>query len=351
MFGEREAMAFFTSEAALRHRFEQAGRTRAYPGGDAAAWQVAARAQFATLLGLPRLNPAPPKPVLRESVACVGYTREEWLIQTELDVWMPFSLLLPDNAPRPLPLVLCPHGHASGGRQAIIGNREHPELAKTIRDHHYDYGVQLVGAGVIAACPDARGFGERREPARQHESQLLESSCHHLMLAGAPLGLSVQGMWTFDLMRLVDYLVADPRIDPQRIGVAGLSGGGMQALDLAAVDLRIKAAVDSGYFYGVQEALQVQNGHCACNLVPGLWEAFDMGDIGGLVAGRALCIETGDADPLNGASGLDNVRPQVEMTQRVFERLGGTLTHFLFPGTHRWDGTRSIPWLGEQLGA
>jgi len=342
-------MEFFTSALALQRRFEQTSRQGAYQGGDAAAWQAEARQRFAALLGIPKLMPAALEPQLRERVACEGYTREEWLIQTEPDVWMPYSLLIPDGAVEPLPLVLCPHGHASGGRQAIIGNRSHPELDKTITEHLYDYGVQFVRAGVIVACPDARGFGERREPALQNESRLLWSSCHHLMLAGAPLGLSVQGMWTFDLLRLVDHLSSDPRIAAECIGVAGLSGGGMQALDLAALDLRIKAAVDSGYFYGVREALQVQNGHCDCNLVPGLWEAFDMGDIAGLVAGRALCIESGDADPLNGASGLANVRSQVALAEPLFRALGGELKHVVFSGTHRWDGTEAIPWLVANL--
>jgi hypothetical protein len=339
---------FFTSEAALKRRFEAQGRQLAYSGGAAAAWQTTARQRFSRLLGLHKLTAAPPEPQLRESVTGDGYTREEWLIQTEDSVWLPFSLLIPDTT-LPAPLVLAPHGHASAGRQAVIGNRAHPEVAKTVAEHNYDYGVQLVRAGFVVACPDARGFGERREPARQHESHVLGSSCHHLMLAAAPLGLSVQGLWTFDLSCLLDFLLTDSRIDAGRVGVAGLSGGGMQALDLAAVDTRIKAAVVSGYFYGVQESLQVLNGNCDCNLVPGLWEAFDMGDIGGLLAGRALCIETGDADPLNGASGLANVISQVAHSQQVFDALGGTLTHFIFSGPHRWDGSQSIPWLVEQL--
>ena len=340
---------FFTSEAALKRRFEQTGRQLAYTGGDASAWQLVARQRFSRILGLHRLTPAPFEPQLRESIACEGYTREEWLIQTEADVWMPFSLLIPEGIVLPAPLVLAPHGHASAGRQAVIGNREHPRVAKTIADHNYDYGVQLVRAGFIVACSDARGFGERRESAHHDSSQLLNSSCHHLMLAAAPLGLSVQGMWTFDLMRLVDFLSTDSRVDGSRIGAAGLSGGGMQALDLAAVDTRIKAAIVSGYFYGVQESLQVLNGNCDCNLVPGLWEAFDMGDIGGLVVDRALCIETGDTDGLNGASGLDNVSSQVELTRNVAREVGGELEHIVFSGPHRWDGTRSIPWLVDHL--
>ena len=339
---------FFTSEAALKRRFEQSGRQFAYSGGDVAAWQVAARQRLSEILGLQNLVAAPPLATLRESIACEGYTREEWLIQTEALVWMPFSLLVPETA-LPAPLVIAPHGHASAGRQAVIGNRTHPEVAKTIADHHYDYGVQLVRAGFVVASPDARGFGERREPARQQESQILASSCHHLMLAAAPLGLSVQGLWTFDLVCLVDFLVADSRIDATRIGVAGLSGGGMQALNLAALDTRIQAAVVSGYFYGVQESLQVLNGNCDCNLVPGLWEAFDMGDIGGLIAGRVLCIETGDVDPLNGASGLVNVTSQLALSRSVFDRAGGVLAHFVFSGPHRWDGTQSIPWLTAHL--
>ena len=262
---------------------------------------------------------------------------------------MPFTLFVPAEARGPLPLVLCPHGHGSGGKWATAGRRDLPGMAETIERHRYDYGVQIARAGFITACPDARGFGERREPALQRPESLLNSSCHHLTLAGGPLGLTVQGMWTWDLMRLLDHLAADPRVDARRIGCAGLSGGGMQTLDLAALDTRVKAAVDSGYFYGVRESLQIANGNCLCNHVPGLWEHFDMGDLGALVAGRNLCIETGDRDALNGVSGLANVESQVAIARPAFGLLGGDLLHVVFSGEHRWDGERSIPWLQEKL--
>jgi dienelactone hydrolase len=228
-------------------------------------------------------------------------------------------------------------------------------MRDTINGHNYDYGVQFARAGFITACPDARGFGERREPNKQGDRKnpnlLLSNSCHELTLAGAPLGLTVQGMWTWDLMRLLDLLSKDSRIDTKRVGCAGLSGGGMQTLDLVALDTRIKAAVDSGYFYGVRESLQVTNGHCMCNMVPHLWEHFDMGDIGALAAPRGLMIETGNADPLNGSSNLANVRSQVAISRKVFRALGANdrLQHHVFDGNHRWSGEESIPWMQELL--
>jgi hypothetical protein len=118
------------------------------------------------------------------------------------------------------------------------------------------------------------------------------------------------------------------------------------------LDERVRAAVVSGYFYGVKESLLEMAGNCDCNIVPSLWLYADMGDLGGLIAPRGLFIETGDADPLNGRSGLDNVYPQVELSRRAFAGLGadGQMDHHVFQGPHRWDGTRAIPWLEEQLG-
>jgi len=350
---------FFTSEHALSRRFRAVSRQMAFHGSNrsaAIAWQKRARRRFVERLGLPRFEICPPRARKISTVKREGLVREEWLIQTERDVWMPYYLFIPPEAEyRRVPLALCPHGHGSAGKWAPGGRRDIPAMRPLIKKFNYDYGAQIARAGFITACPDARGFGQRRERQNQEDrkiSYLFQAqSCHNLSLAGAPLGLTVQGMWTWDLMRLLDHLSRDSRIDSRRIGCAGLSGGGLQTLDLAAADTRIKAAVVSGYFYGARESLLIMNGNCMCNMVPGLWEDFDMGDIGALVAPRGLFIETGDRDPLNGTGELANVRSQVAISRKVFEVFGATdqLRHHIFHGEHRWDGTKAIPWLREQL--
>ena len=145
------------------------------------------------------LETCPPNAILRETVQEAGYTQEEWRIETEETVWTPFSLLIPDEATFPAPLVICPHGHGSGGRAAVAGRRDLPGIADSIAHYRGDYGVQMVRAGFIAACPDARGFGERREPGLQSAAQTLDGSCRELQLSAAPLGLTLQGLQTLGL--------------------------------------------------------------------------------------------------------------------------------------------------------
>lgn len=59
------------------------------------------------------------------------------------------------------------------------------------------------------------------------------------------LGGSKTAFEIYCLMRAVDYFEALPEIDADRIGMAGLSYGGMYTLLTAAADTRIKAAVSS----------------------------------------------------------------------------------------------------------
>ena len=54
----------------------------------------------------------------------------------------------------------------------------------------------------------------------------------------APLGQPIAGMWTWDLMRLVDVVAARAEVDPHRIGCAGLSVS--QTLYLVTIDPRIQ---------------------------------------------------------------------------------------------------------------
>lgn len=317
------------------------------------AWQGELRARLRRTLGLDTMRPAPLEPKITERIALDGYVRERVEIQTEPGIIMPLYVLLPGDL-RPgerRPAMLAPHGHGSAGKYAPAGRRDIPEVAATIAQHNYDYGVQLVRQGFVVFCPDARGFGERRELANQAAAQMLGGSCALLNHMAIPLGQTVTGMWTWDLMRLLDYVAVRPECDPDRIGCAGLSGGGLQTLWLAALDERVKCAVDSGYFYGYKDALLKLNSNCSCNYVPGLWQLVDMGDIAALIAPRPFFVETGDADGLNGERGIANTIEQVAIARRAYELYGvpDRLVQHIFAGEHRWCGEQAIPWLCKHL--
>jgi hypothetical protein len=103
--------------------------------------------------------------------------------------------------------------------------------------------------------------------------------------------------------------------------------------------------------YGYKESLLDGHTNCYCNYVPHLYEYMDMGDIAAMIAPRPLLIETGNRDPLNGASGLANVTSQVETIRRAYRTLGAEdrLYHDVFEGEHRWNGVHAIPWMQRFL--
>lgn len=188
----------------------------------------------------------------------------------------------------------------------MAGLADNADVEAAIERYNYAYGVQLVQEGFVVFCPDARGFGELQLPSPSGRPRPpLEGSCQWLNHMALPLGQTVTGMWVWDLMRLVDYILDQrPECDGSRLGMAGLSGGGLQTLWTAALDERVTAAVVSGYFYG------------------------------------------------NGPQGLANVVAQVEITRRSYARLGAeaNLRHHVFPGGHRWCGEQAIPSLKAVLG-
>lgn len=348
---------YFTALEHYKQRFDLVNRQLGFSAATAdeyTAWKTQVRGELAGLIGTATMVPCDPSPRLLERETLDGYVREKILLQTEPDVWMPFYLLIPDDlAPgERRPVVLAPHGHASCGKFSPAGRTDIPALAENIRTYNYDYGVALVREGFVVCCPDARGFGERREQVYQGDEYNLffAASCNVLNHMAIPLGQTVTGMWTWDLMRLVDYTATRPECDATRVGCAGLSGGGLQTLWLTAMDDRIKSAVVSGYFYGVKESLLVLNSNCSCNYVPHLWEKVDMGDLGALIAPRPLLIETGTRDPLNGP-GLENVTTQLDITRRAYALFSAEqqLYHDVFEGEHRWNGIQAIPWLKTHL--
>lgn len=317
-------------------------------------WQCKLRSLLAERIGLSRMTPVKSAVKVTESVAYDGYRRDKGFLQTEPEVWLPFYRLIPEDL-RPgerRPVLIAAHGHGTGGKLATAGRRDIPSVHANIAKAGTDYGEVLVKQGYVVFCPDARGAGENREFALDgwDDPRLLESSCNDLNHVAISLGMTLIGMQSWDLMRLVDYAVGLDYCDPARLGCCGHSGGGWQTLWLAALDERVRAAVVSGYFHGFRDTL-LRTNRCGCNFVPGLWELIDVGDLAALIAPRPLLIESGASDPLNGERGLEDVAEQLAITRRGYYLSGGEdrLIHHIFDGGHRWDGAKTYDFLKRWL--
>ena len=383
---------YYDSLPGLLRRFDRVGRQAAFHGAAAQAtaeqtmektstqqttaqewmdWRDDLRARLWSLLGLDRMETCPLTPKLversRVRIAEMGgvdghdvpdgfdssdnpgaygdITRDKMLIQVEPNVWMPCYVLIPDH-PRTgdtgkALCWICPHGHQGGGKYSVAGVRGIPAINDAIQRFNYDYGLQLALRGYVTLCPDARGFGERRDRRlqRDDERSFLRGTCAQLAHMAEPLGLTVAGMLTWDLMRLVDYAAEHGEWDMASLGCFGFSGGGMQTLWLAALDDRVRRAFISGYMYGVRDSLLTMNGNCSCNYVPGLWNLVDMGDIGSLIAPRPLVVQSCIEDHLNGARGIVNADEQVAIIRNAYHVLGedAQLIHLHAEGGHHFE--------------
>ena len=353
---------YFEDEPAFRDRLKREGRSAAFKGttpGDFEAWQISTRARLFDLLGLSIIDRVPIEVRELDRVQIAGgIVRTHAMLQVERDVWMPFYLLEPQtpklDAHGCKRCYICPHGHQGAGAASVAGVTGVPAVDDAVRKFNYDYGLRLARMGYVTVCPDARGWGYRRDWKGQgdDENSFLRGTCLNQARMAEPLGLTVAGLNAWDNMRLIDYLEARGDIAMDDLGCFGFSGGGYMTLYLAALDPRVRKAFVSGYLYGVDDSLLHLNGNCSCNYVPGLWRLLDMGDIASLIAPRPLLVQSCEGDHLNGARGLANVDEQLDIVRDAYELVGHAdgLSHEVCPGGHHLGVAHlaeDIEWLDE----
>ena len=354
---------YYEDEPAFRDRLKREGRSAAFKGttpGDFGAWQIATRARLFDLLGFSLMDRVPIEVRELDRVQIAGgIVRTHAMLQVEHNVWMPFYLLEPQtpklDAHGCKRCYICPHGHQGAGAASVAGVTGVPAVDDAVRKFNYDYGLRLARMGYVTVCPDARGWGYRRDWKGQgdDENSFLRGTCLNQARMAEPLGLTVAGLNAWDNMRLIDYLEVRGDIAMDDLGCFGFSGGGYMTLYLAALDPRVRKAFVSGYLYGVDDSLLHLNGNCSCNYVPGLWRLLDMGDIASLIAPRPLLVQSCEGDHLNGARGLANVDEQLDIVCGAYELVGhaGDLSHEVCPGGHHLGVAHlaeDIEWLDER---
>ena len=163
---------------------------------------------------------------------------------------------------------------------AVIHMPGHWEQAK-LDSGLIEVGSTLARNGYVCLTIDPWGAGER--------SRIHGTSDYHGANLGASLmnvGETLLGVQLSDNIRGVDLLSSLAFVDASRVGATGASGGGSQALWLAAIDTRIKSVV-TVVSAGTFEAF-VMNKNCVCELLPDGLTFTEEFEIVGLIAPRSI---------------------------------------------------------------
>ncbi len=186
---------------------------------------------------------------------------------------------VPDGASinTPVPLVICQHGIGSS-----------PETPFQDGNYHA-YAKSLIQAGFAVLVPMNLRSIERR---------------NRIERLARMADLSLPGIELVRLQHLLDEIILDDRIDPERIGMWGVSLGGMATMFFMPLEPRIKVGVVSGWFNERRNKMVIKDNRYSCFLETTEDHAFFNGwltefsdyDLVSLIIPRPLLIQHGKKD-------------------------------------------------------
>ena len=186
------------------------------------------RAAFLQVIDRPRVAL---KPELTGLPAVEGLRKYHLWYSSDATERVPGYLLLPEAArfkgPRPVVIAL----HGTGG------SKDSGQIAEIV--------LKAARAGFIGVAIDGRFHGERNRPGG--DSKAYDEAIARAFKTGEGHPFYYDTTW--DVMRLIDYLVTRKDVDAARIGLTGISKGGIETYMTAATDPRVTVAVP---YIGVQ---------------------------------------------------------------------------------------------------
>ena len=304
------------------------------------------RADWAKMLGVP----PPHKGPLHEKRVKVADYPKFTMYRVWFDAWPGVQtygiLLLPKNVGGRAPALICQHGHADSPEKTV-GLVDGPI--------YKDFAKVFAEKGFVTFSPYlVSHYSEENQPPEGPQAWGRDILYKKAMMVGHTLLGIEAGKFT----RTVDYLQSLPEVDPERIGMYGLSKGGQYTLAIAPLETRIKVAVVSGWFNDrAKKNLEQQTDpsmhfitrtHRSEYYMRDLLQQFGDAELAWMIAPRPLLVENGDRD---GAVHIDDARHEFERVKSVYQRLGlsDRAVFAGFHGDHRIDGVESFPFIEKWL--
>lgn len=344
---------------------------------EVAAWKSRARGKLLELLHYAP-PPCDPRPETLDRIDRGDYVEEKVAFNTTHDIRVPAFVLVPKKGPRRAPAIVAVHDHGGfylwGKEKLVERDGEHPVLADFKRQYYAGRSIasDLARAGYVVAVIDMFYWGERRmlladDPPDWRErprsltperiAAFNRRASENEQLVGRTIysaGFTWSGVMFWDDVRTVDYLLTRPDVDPQRIGCAGLSLGGVRSAHLAALDERIKVAVVVGWMTSFPPQLRrhVRNTIGFTKLVPGLYRYLDYPDVASLAMPTPMLFINGSRDALFEPSA---VRASFEKLEACYRKAGvpDRLRTRLYDTPHEFNAemqAEAWAWLARHLG-
>lgn len=212
------------------------------------------------------------------------------------DCWASACVYYPDPLPKGrLPGVLYVCGHNTIG---IYGFQYHP----------------ILWARRGYACLIVDTIEQNDNPGEHHGFDVGR------MESWLSMGYTASGGELWNAIRALDVLAADPRVDPERLAVTGVSGGGACSFHLAIADERVKAVSTLCGICTPYDAIANRHliSHCNCMFPINLYRR-DTSDYAALIAPRAALFCFADDDQIFHP---DETRALVGRTRKVFTLYG-----------------------------
>lgn len=312
--------------------------------GDFQEWKQVAREKIVEHMGIAPEAPTTTSYRIVAEEQRDGYKARKIALEISRGNHIKAYLLIPDGE-GPFPAIVALHDHGAkfsiGKEKMIRPIDESPAVVDDAREwveKNYEgvwTGDLLASRGYVVLAIDAlmwgnRGEGEEGRQTRYDTQQALGSNC-------LKLGTTLVGIITWDDLRSIEFLAAQPFVNPKRIGVYGHSMGGHRAWMAAALSDRV-AATASICWMATAEALlkagnnELKGGSAFSMQVPFITRWLDNPDIASLACPNPVLFISGLADKLFPAG----VEEAYEQMRNVWESRGAAenITCTRYPAPH-----------------